>query len=684
MTGTGHNGGPPLDDGELASFDTETRSAIDLKRGVHKYVEHPSTGVWCMRWRIGAGPRIGWRPGYPAPEAFLAHIRAGRRVKAHNMQFDRNVWNEIIVKRLHPDWPTISIEQCECSMAQAAAMALPQAIDKLGAAIGAAVQKDQEGKALMRRMCRPRRIEDDGRIVWWDEPDKVDRLDAYCDTDVASETAIGEKLFPLSTQELRVYRLDQTINERGVRIDVRLVERALEAVEEALRRANYRMKQLTEGAVSKCSEAAKIVTWLQGRGIQCESVAKGEVEEIIIRSQLFGDAVAEEVITLRRAAAKSSTAKFKTMIACACADMRVRGTLAYHGASTGRWAGRLIQPQNFKRIGDLDRVMSVIGILLRGTSRTEVVDILELMFGQPMEVLSEIMRAAICAAPGKKLVGGDFSNIEGRIGAWLAGETWKIQAFRDFDAGSGPDLYKLTASNILGKPVESITKDERQGYGKVPELACLYQGSVGAFQTMGANLGVNVSDEQALTIVQGYRAANPAIVKSWWELQDAALEAVSFPGMKVPALGGKVHYLTANGFLFCRLPSGRVLCYASPKIVRTTITTRDGRTMEKNAVEYWGVDSKTRKWSPQRLYGGLQFENIDQAIARDIMVESMFAAEEAGYPIILTVHDELLCEVDDNASFSSTALEKIMSRLPAWADGLPLAAAAWEDYRYVK
>lgn len=669
---------------QVASLDYETRSTVDLKKsGVYRYAQSPNTGVWCMSWRIGDGPVYDWKPGDPDPIELLEHVRAGGQIKAHNMGFDRIIHNTIVVGRLCPHWPKIKIEQAQCSMAQASAMALPGALDKLAEAINAKVQKDLQGKALMLRMCRPRSINPDGSVVWWDEPDKVRQLVAYCNTDVAAEKSVGDKLFPLSDHEQRVYRLDQTINDRGVRIDVPLVERALEAVEEALKRADREMNRLTEGAVKKCSEAAKIVAWLTARGIQCESVAKGETEDLVIRSQLIGDETAEAVVQLRRASSASSTAKFKAMLNSVCADMRVRGTLAYHGAGTGRWAGRLIQPQNFKRIEDLDRVMQVIQVLLRGTSRAEVVNILELMFGKPMQVLSEIMRAAIRAAPGMKLVGGDFSNIEGRVNAWLAGETWKVQAFRDFDAGVGADLYKLAYSRSFKVPIEAVSKQDRQ-VGKVMELSMGYQGGVGAFQTMAVNYSVKVTDDRADELKVAWRLAHPAIVKSWWELQDAALEAVSFPGMKVPCLNGRVAYLCANGFLFCQLPSGRVLCYASPKIVRTTIKTRDGREMEKNAVEYWGVDGKTKKWSPQRLYGGLQCENIVQAVARDIMVESMFAAEEAGYPIILTVHDELLCEVPDNPSFSSTALEEIMSRLPAWATGLPLAAAAWEDQRYVK
>lgn len=283
-----------------------------------------------------------------------------------------------------------------------------------------------------------------------------------------------------------------------------------------------------------------------------------------------------------------------------------------------------------------------------------------------------------------KLVGGDLSNIEGRINAWLAGETWKVSAFRDYDAGTGHDLYVLAYARSFGVSVDKVSKADRQ-LGKVMELALGYQGGVGAFQTMAAAYGVRVTDDRAGELKAAWRDAHPAITQSWWDLQDAAIDAVANPGCIVPVLNDRIRYKVDRGFLWCRLPSGRVLAYAAPRIVWGSIKRADGTTLEKRQVEFEGVDSITKRWGPQRTYGGKQCENIVQAIARDVIVEAMFRAEAAGFPIVLTVHDEILAEVPESSTLHGPeALERIMCECPKWAAGLPLAAKAWEDKRYVK
>jgi len=349
-----------------AHHDFETRSAVELKRtGAHRYAEHPSTDAWVMAWRIGDGPVQRWAPGDEDPLDLLVHVEGGGQLVAHNAAFERAIWNGPI-RRRNPHWPELRIEQQDCTMARALALALPASLDQLGQALNLRTVKDKEGHRLMMQMCRPRKVEGEA-VTWWDDPTRIERLSQYCATDVEVECLTDAALPPLSDAERAVWILDQQINDRGVAIDVQLIERALDAVEEALSRADRRMWRLTEGVVKKCSEAAKIVSWLHGRGIHTDSVAKGEIDELVLSSQVMGDDVAEEVIRLRRAAAKSSTAKFKAMLNCVCADGRARGALQYHGAGqTGRWAGRLWQPQNFPRVDpdrDLPDVMRVIALL---------------------------------------------------------------------------------------------------------------------------------------------------------------------------------------------------------------------------------------------------------------------------------------------------------------------------------
>jgi DNA polymerase len=701
-----------------AHHDFETRSTVDLpKSGSHRYFEHPTTGVWMMSWGVGDGPIHRWHPGDEDPIELLAFVEAGGMMAAHNAAFERLAW-AWIRKHLCPHWPPLLAEQQDCTMARAVAMALPAGLDQLAVALKTRVQKDKEGSRLMMQMCRPRRVEADGTIVWWDDAERIARLGDYCDQDVDTERHV-DKIVPFLTEtERRVWLLDQKINDRGVMLDTRLASRALDVVGEAKRKADDHMWFLTDGDVKKCTETAKIVAWLNKRGVPCTSVAKGEVEEIILTSQILGDDVAQEVIELRRAAAKSSTSKFSAMLKTVCADGRGRGTLGYHVASTGRWGGRLWQPQNLPRVDadrDLPDVMRTLELLATPKAKADLIDSIELVTGKPMETLSKCLRAMLIAAPGKKFIGGDFSNIEGRVTAWVAGEERKLDVFRAYDAGLGPDVYKVTAAGVLGIPVADVSKHQRQAFGKVPELALGYQGSVGAFVTMGATYGVKAGevatvsksltdpvdwtatrskystddsrglDQETWTgvklVVERWRETHPNITQAWWDLQDAALEAVGKPGMVVPVCGGRIKYLAANGFLFCSLPSGRVISYAMPRTAKVEMFGK-----ERWQVRYDGVDSKTKRWGEQSLYGGKQMENIAQAISRDALVEAMFDAEEFGFELVLTVHDELLCENDDlaDSNWTEENLRRIMSRVPEWAHGLPIAAATWEDYRYVK
>jgi DNA polymerase len=663
-------------------LDFETRSRADLKKvGLHRYAEDPSTEVLVLSWRFDEGGVTRWTRGDSASklDPLVSHIFSGGRVVAHNAAFERTIFNTVLPRQLGVDsyWPELQIEQQDCTMARGLAMGLPASLDQLGGAMKTRIQKDKEGHALMLRMCKPK----PKTGGWHETPEELQRLAVYCDQDVLTECSIDANLPALSPAERKVWELDQRINDRGVMLDLHAVHRLQELAEEAKAAADREMWRLTEGAIRTCGQAKAIVAWLCARGIPCESVADGETEELITASELFDDEIAEKVIRLRRASSKAF--KFPAMLASVCGDGRVRGSLAYHGAHTGRWAGRGIQPQNMKRISDEEEERWV-QVALDTMHRADALDVIEMMAGPPLEVLSLCARPMIVAPRGKKLVGGDFSNIEGRLAAWFAGARWKLDAFRAYDAGTGPDLYKVTASQVLQKPLEDITKRDRQESGKVPELACGYQGSVRAFQKMGAKSGVRVSDTHALTTVKGWRALNTEIVQCWWDLQDAAIEAVSNPGVQVPVLRNKVRYLSTGAYLFCRLPSGRVIPYASPSVAwKSRVITVDGEEVEvnKRTVSYWGLDQK--RWTKIDLYGGMQFNHIVQGTARDVMVEAMMRVEAEDYPLVLTVHDELLAEVAESFG-SADEFEQLMAVLPAWAEGLPLAVQAWEGPRYVK
>lgn len=339
-----------------AHLDLETRSPLDLtKVGVYRYVEDPDTSIWLFSYRFDAGPIQRWRPGERAPDALLEHIASGGRVVAHNANFERQIWNAV-VRRLAgcEGWPRLNIAQCDCTMSRALAVHLPANLEELAGVLGLPEQKDKEGRRLMLQMAKPRKR--NGTFVWWDEPEKIERLADYCDQDVLTECAVDAKLPPLSADERDLWELDQRINDRGFALDVESIHRCLAVLEVAQERANARMAELTGGYVKKITEATRMVEWLKGRGVPATSIAKAEQSELLSWTDTIGDETATEVIRLRAEAGRSSTAKFKTMLLIVCADGRARGQLSYHRASTGRWGGELVQPHNLPRVSEAEEL----------------------------------------------------------------------------------------------------------------------------------------------------------------------------------------------------------------------------------------------------------------------------------------------------------------------------------------
>jgi DNA polymerase len=654
-------------------IDLETRSTVDLRRvGAHRYAEDPTTEIVLGAYRFGKGP-ISVFYGSDLPFDVRYHVAAGGTMVGHNQMFERVMLAAKADLRV-PVW------QQDCTMARACAVGLPASLEGTGAATRATVKKDVEGRRLMLQMCRPRTREP---LTWWTDAERMARLARYCENDVAAESDIAGRLPALSTYEQRIWRLDQTINDRGFAVDTESCRRASGAVAEALRRADRRIAALTNGQADKVTQAARIVAWIEAQGVPCESIAEGEFEGLLIGAELFDKPVIAEVVRIRQSSAKAL--KYQAILDCVCRDGRVRGSLAYHAAHTGRWAGRNVQPHNMKRIEsekDAAMVRTTLQILFKHDNAVKIVDALELLFGDVLEALSLCSRAMIVAGLGKKLYGGDYSNIEGRLNAWFAGEAWKLQAFRDYDAGIGPDLYRVMAARILGISVDDVAREQRQIWGKVPELACGYQGAFNAFSRYGAKVGLRLPKETIHRVVQGWRAENPHIVESWYELQDAAMNAVSAKGCIVSALNGKIQYVsTDHGFLFCRLPSGRVISYAQPAIEwKKKIITIDDETIEieGHGLTYWG---EKKGWRKLDLYGGAQCAHVVSGAARDLLADAMLDLEAADYSIVLTVHDEIIAETDP--AFGS--VDDFRARMAAarrWAEGLPVSVAAWEGDRY--
>lgn len=714
-------------------LDFETKSTTDLKaQGLYRYCEDQNTDIMCFSYAFGDEAPQRWRPGFPAPDRLLRHIAGGGRVVAHNAAFERNVWNKVLLPKYGPHWPWLLIEQQDCTMARAAIIGHPQQLDALCNVLQTNNRKDRLGGSLIQKYCKPRRILADGTIVWWDDENDLLLIYDYCDKDVMTERDVDNQIPPMTEYQRQMWELDQRINERGIPIDIRAATVCTVITEIAKKDADKLMREITNRKVPRCSSDKKMVAWLNECGLKTDAVNKGVMDNIIFQSYLVDNKNIQSALALRKEARKTSTSKYKKMLESVCMDGRVRGALNFHGAATGRWAGRLFQPQNLPR-NDYEENGHLIekfhSYIERGQTASWIHEYLAFIEGpsKPLSFLSKALRSAIKAPEGKKFIGGDYSNIEGRVNAWLAGEQWKLQAFRDFDEGKGEDLYNLMYANSFGINVKDVTKSQRQ-IGKVEELAGGYQGSVGAFISMGEVYGLSVFDlseavypatskqeweevrqeyekSKALkrymfdlrekewialkVLVNLYRRNNPNIVQSWWDYQDAVVEAVCCPNTFIPAAKGKVHYYYDGRCLWCILPSGRMLCYPSPRLKEETQTAinKNGEeyTYVKRSVITWGIDSETKKWVEYVLYGGLLCENNTQAISADVMIQAgMFNAEARGYPLVLTVHDELLALVDNTPLLNHKEFKSIMLTPLLWAEGLPLAAKTWEDVRYIK
>jgi DNA polymerase len=700
-------------------LDFETRSVVDLRaRGVHIYAADDSTGIWCMAWQFDGDEEVQLVPlinDPVCPPRIEVHVSTLGTVVAHNASFEFELWNEVLAKR--HGWPRLTIEQMDCTMARAYAMALPGSLDGTAAALGVAQQKDQKGKNIMLVLCRPRMTMPDGAIAWHTDPDKIERLHDYCKQDVRAECAIDERLMPLSAYERRVWTADHAINSRGVYVDAVLAERAMAIAELEKKAADARIKVLTGHMADSVTANQALYNWLIYRGVETKGIAKADVAQLLgddadedIEWQLDPDV--REVLELRRDVAKTSTAKFKAMLAARSDDGRMRGMFQYHGASTGRWGGRKVQLQNLPRPTlEQHEIEEVIGWIVTKPAK-EAHALISMVYGPPMHILADCIRGALCAAPGCELIQADFASVEGRGLAWLAGEEWKLHAFREFDAGRGPDMYIATYNKSFPhEPPITSKKDKRRQIGKVEELAFGYQGGVGAWATMsrGYRDVPAMTKKQINAIKDAWRGAHPATVAYWYALENAAGGAVRHPGhvFEAGAEGRRVRYKVKGSFLWCQLPSGRLLCYPYPRImtVRRFLgekisaleplhTSRlalekqladaeaNGKA-DKDVVTYMGENSRTHKWERLSTYGGKLSENVTQAVCRDLLADAILRCEAADLPVVIHVHDEVVCETRPG-QITVREFEKFIAETPAWAEGFPMAAEGWQGERYRK
>lgn len=650
-------------------IDFESYSAAELPFvGLYNYANHPTTGIHCMGFAFDDDPVVVLHPKgrwWPSlPSAIISHVRAGGEVVAHNATFEFWMWN--IVGRRY-GWPELKLEQMRCTMAQCYAMALPGSLEKAAAALGIDQQKDMAGQRVMMQLAKPKA---DG--TFWkpdDDPGKFDRLYDYCAQDVEVEREVDGRTMRLSSIERAVWLLDQKINARGVYVDLPSIKTAIELVDREKKRLDQEIQAASSGEVARCTETASIVGYARSRGVEITGVAKSDVTGALDTPGLPLDV--RRVLELRKEAAKSSTAKLIAMRDRASSDSRVRGCFQYHGASTGRWAHRGIQPGNLPRPRHGTKQPHIEDMIANLHSR----DYIDMNYGPVMDAMADCVRGMITASPGHELIAMDFSAVEARVLAWLAGEEGVLDIFRTHGK-----IYEHAASGIYRKPLEKVTKDERQ-IGKVAVLALGYGGGVGAFQSMARNYGVQVDDDRAEKIKSAWREAHPKIVQYWYDLERAAIQGTEFNALTAAgAPGRQVKFRRDGSFLWCKLPSGRVLCYPYPTIKHREMPWGDS----KPALHFIAVNIGN-KWEETHTYGGSLAENVTQAVARDLLADAMIRLEHNGFPVVLHVHDEAVVEVPADAPADTIRkAENIMAEQPWWAKELPLAAEGWRGVRYRK
>lgn len=644
-------------DKQLA-IDIETYSDVDLiSSGVYKYTDSSNFEILLFAYSIDDGETkiVDIACGEQIPGDVMEMLLDDSVIKsAFNANFERTCLTRFFGVKLRP-------EAWRCTAVQAAMLALPLSLEGVGAVLGLDKQKMSEGKELIRYFCSPcKPTKSNGgrtRNMPSDAPEKWEQFKTYCIRDVDVEKQIRKKLckYPIPEKEQLLYCLDQRINDRGIMVDRNLVNHAIACNLLYKETATQRAYELSE--LDNPNSVSQLKGWLEEKGLEVDSLAKATVEELVDKTE--GDV--QEMLKLRLAMSKTSVKKYEAIDRSVCKENRVHGLLQFFGANrTGRWAGRLVQIHNLPQnhISDLE--------LARGMVADGRFDDVEMLYESTPNVLSELIRTAFVAKPGCRFIISDFSAIEARVLAWLAGETWRIEVFQTHG-----NIYEASASAMFHVPIEEITKTSplRQK-GKISELALGYGGSVGAMTSMGA-LKMGLSEEELPSLVTTWRNANPHITQFWWAVDEAAVKAVRD---KKPSRVGRVAFEYTSGILFVTLPSGRKLSYVKPKMG----TNKFGR----EGITYEGI-GESKKWMRLETYGPKLVENIVQATSRDILAEAMLRLEKAGFDIVCHVHDEVVLEVPNGIS-SVEEINEIMAVNPDWTDGLPLSAAGFESPFYKK
>lgn len=644
--------------GRILEADIESFSDVDLiKCGVYAYADSPAFEILLFAYSFDGGETqiIDLAQGEQLPaEVEEAIFDVSVTKTAYNANFERTCLSKHFGRYIPP-------ESWHCSAVQAAMLALPRSLEDVGRVLGLDEQKMKEGKELIRYFCVPcKPTKANGgrtRNLPRHAPEKWELFKTYCKRDVDVEKSIRRKLhnFPIPESEMELYRLDQRINDRGVLVDMGLVEQAIACERLHKEVVTKRAYELT--GLENPNSVAQLKGWLGDMGMDAESLSKKAVAEMIAET----DGEVEELLKLRLLMAKTSVKKYEAMERSVCSDGRVHGLLQFYGANrTGRFAGRLVQVQNLPQnhLPDLE--------LARNLVKQGRFEDIELLYDSTPNVLSELIRTAFIPKPGCRFVVADFSAIEARVLAWLSGEQWRLDVFT-----SHGKIYEASASSMFHVPMEEITKGSplRQK-GKLAELGLGFGGASGALVSMGA-LDMGLTEDELPPLVAAWRKANPHITQFWWDVDAAVIKAVT---EKQKTKVGRIIFEYKSAILFITLPSGRKLSYVKPRMAVNRFG-RDGLTYE-------GI-SENKKWSRIETYGPKLVENIVQGTARDLLAEAMLRVEKKGYPIVMHCHDEIIAEVPEGIG-SVDEMCEVMAVQPKWAAGLPLRADGFECKFYQK
>jgi DNA polymerase len=643
------DGSPSLARAPVLHLDFELRSSLALGSvSLQRYATDASTEILCARYALDDGPVALWTPGMPLPDAIAAHKGF---VVAHNAAFEHAIIEHLLAPRF--GWPAIPIGRFVCTMAMARAAALPGSLEGAAEALGIDARKDMAGAKLMKAIATYKKAHP--------TTEELERLYDYCKQDVAVERELFHRLPQMTEIERGLWLLDQQINQRGIPIDRELAAAIADLAQKQRLTINADVAVLTGGKIATAGQRDKILAHLAANGCELKGLTKAAVKKAL-EGNINDDA--RKLLELRAVGSLAAPAKVKTLMAGLDDDERLRGTLVFHGAATGRWSGRKFQPQNLRKPSKtLDPEAAIAAIKSGDLGAVEAL-------GAPLSVAGFVSRGLICARPGHVLIGADLSAIESRVLAWLASEKWKVANYAEYDRTGDPRLepYCVMASKFLGREVTPEDEDGR-AVGKVGDLACGFGGGEGAIERFAPG---KFTLEERENIKRQFRAAHPRSVAFWYDLERALKCAIGYPDKIIQC--GRISAECRDDTLWMMLPSGRAIAYPQARIV-------PGKFEGTTAICF--KDNAKGKWRDSTAWYGVFVENCVQATARDILAAALVRLEAAGFPVVCHVHDEAISEILAGEDRRAEFLEILISR-PPWADGLPIAGKPWCGARFLK